>query len=366
MGTKESLNIILDQVPSIGSNINYWVVRTESGSYYLDYSLGGYVAINYNKISVKSIEEAYRVGSNEQLKQRVGELHPEVGNTGLAANQLITFCNVIAKGDVIIIPSSSSFKLNIGFVQNNILYDRKTLSPNDGCPYTKRRKVKWIKEIYRGGAKAISSHLAIYNVNHHKDYINRSLYDWYKIGEQYHYVIKVKSLDPIYYKELTGFSSALIEVVEEFENDTEIQSSVESLQSKIELSSPGHLILIGAGIAGLLFVALINALCKSKTKISFKLWGAELTKESDTEGLLNAISTFIAARKNDKLKKRAFDVIEKFAEKHDVQEPKEYIETLEKLGLLPPSTEPTEPTLAEKVLVKPKEIEPPQKSGKNE
>lgn len=57
----ENLTINVDQVmenlPSLDTNVNYWLFRANGGQYYDDFNSGNYIGIGWDKISLKYLED---------------------------------------------------------------------------------------------------------------------------------------------------------------------------------------------------------------------------------------------------------------------------------------------------------------------
>ncbi|MBO0445462.1 hypothetical protein JZO78_03815 [Enterococcus ureilyticus] len=175
---------ILESLPRLKTNSDYWLVRTESGSYYDDFNSGSFIAIGWNAIDQKIMEK--NKDNPSQLKVQVESLYKDDKQPGRTANQLISFMNDIKIGDLVLIPSESSERYMLGEVTSDLYFEQETdvVSSPEKCPYTKRRKVKWIKSFSKRDADSKILKLSyrqqtVNDINEYKTFINRALYGAY-------------------------------------------------------------------------------------------------------------------------------------------------------------------------------------------
>ena len=89
------------------------------------------------------------------------------------------------KGDVVVIPSTSSLNLAFGYISDDEVYIEENITDDDiengACPYTRRRHVNWIVNIDKA---RIDPHLYALFRNHqvisdgksYASYIDRALH----------------------------------------------------------------------------------------------------------------------------------------------------------------------------------------------
>jgi restriction system protein len=65
-------------VPIIPSTKNYWLVRTQGGKYYNEFGRSCFIAVNWDKITLKEINEL----TPEELTFRVKKDYPDKPNPG--------------------------------------------------------------------------------------------------------------------------------------------------------------------------------------------------------------------------------------------------------------------------------------------
>lgn len=70
-----NLNKMINLIPQIDSNVNYWLIRSKSGEYYTDFNINNYIGIGYNKIKLDTIEHANN--NTEILKNTIIEQYKE-------------------------------------------------------------------------------------------------------------------------------------------------------------------------------------------------------------------------------------------------------------------------------------------------
>ncbi|GAX47269.1 hypothetical protein [Pseudolactococcus reticulitermitis] len=212
----KTINIdeLLDNIPVIDHDVNYWFVRTNGGDYFTDFNINSYIGIDYNEITLEHISDSNN--STEILKNKINHIYydqiksEKINQTGKIATQLLRFVNRIEINDIIIIPSISSELFLVGRVISNayeipdseIITTSKENIHYKKSSYKKRINVKWIKSFSRDDAdsklyKMIFSHQVISDVNDYKIFINRALFPVYIEDDTLHIVFKVTKNDDI-------------------------------------------------------------------------------------------------------------------------------------------------------------------------
>ncbi|WP_126244403.1 hypothetical protein [Chitinophaga rhizosphaerae] len=196
----------IDQIPSVASDVEYWLIRTQSGKYYDSFKEHNFIAIEHEEISLgllhtlKTIHGEDTTSFFEALKAKVIELYPDDRSPGLTTNQIIRFVYKLKTNDVIIIPSENSKYLTFGVVTSNTIPELSEHQLNiTGCPYRKRKKVKWNKTIKRSDLdpylfKMLQSHQAISNINNYAELIQRNLRDFYLLNDEINLVLDVNPM----------------------------------------------------------------------------------------------------------------------------------------------------------------------------
>lgn len=189
----------MHSIPVIPESKNYWLVRTQGGRYYSDYRTKGCIAINWDSITLEDIADL----SRDDLEEKIKTNYPDKKKPGRAATQLRTFANTIKKGDTVVITSYSSNKFSIGEVLDDSCYteiiDEAALEENNKlCPYQKRKKVRWLKEVHKWDVEMSMFKLlqhaqnTISDANEYADVIESMVHDFYIRGNKAELTLRLK------------------------------------------------------------------------------------------------------------------------------------------------------------------------------
>ncbi|MBW8351710.1 hypothetical protein K0H71_20095 [Bacillus sp. IITD106] len=188
MDTVESFvdNGLMLEIPS---DTNYWLVRADGGSYYEDFLVNDFIAIADNEISLESINRFPQLNTDightiEGFKALYQETYLKWNSQQIshAASRTMKFITEMKKNDIVIVPSHRSLYFLIGIVESDpfqILEKDVNISGHyKKCPYLKRRKIKWIKEVPRTAISdkmfwIFSTHQTILSLNEHAEHIDR-------------------------------------------------------------------------------------------------------------------------------------------------------------------------------------------------
>jgi hypothetical protein len=280
------LSSFLEKVPTINPQRDYWFIRTDGGKYYSTFLEHKFIAIGWNFITPaqiqksietvdgdsikKSLVDASRIEEERRIikeggkldKSRILDLDSQSGKVKASTtlNKLQTFYS-LKRGDVIIIPNEGSHKLAFGIIVDSKIYEA---NPLDGCEYTKRRKVTWIKErsfwsLDMGFYNLKKSMHAISSIKQElHSHIDQVMYDIYFKEGYGHYVVRVQKEGDIPAHELIGLGSSLLELLQYVNRRANFREHPEEVTMKINIQSPGDYSLkgkIGKSIFALAFVA---------------------------------------------------------------------------------------------------------------
>lgn len=203
MELERIIDNIKKEIPVLDSSIDYWLVRANSGEFYTDFNLNGYIGIGWNEITLEDIESADNDSNKLKniLKDKLTfpeDSDPSENKYGITAGQLLRFVNNIKKNDIVVVPSEGSERFLVGKVVGP-LYE---LSPSQieqykneeithpRSDFAKRWKVSWLGWFNRSDAdsalyKMIYSHATLSNINDYKPFINRALFPCYIEDENY-------------------------------------------------------------------------------------------------------------------------------------------------------------------------------------
>lgn len=338
MSIKSELEKLALSVPRINENRNYWFVRTEGGDYYENFISGNYIAIGYNEVSLYTISQNFDSknidGSIATFTEKVKGIYPKEKRPGLISSQLIRFTYSIKKGDIVIVPSESSQILHFGEVQKTVTYLEEK---EDGCPYKKRKQVRWIKAVskYKLEAefyKMIFTHLTVSNADDYAVFIDRSLNSFFIKGNNTHLVLDVKTHDEIEAQTFYDFGE-IFKLQKELCEAENIKSEGQ-FNVKTNVQSPGFLEIIqsnalpiGLLALGLILVALAGGGFGGKIKINKKVGLDAEVKSTVPVGIIAQIDRLLKNRRQDKIKA---DIVKKCLEELKIESPEDLVKLLDK------------------------------------
>ena len=154
---KEIIENIKKEIPVLDSSSDYWLVRANSGEYYTDFNLNGYIGIGWNEITLEDIRRADNNSNilKEILKEKLtfqDDLEPSENKYGITAGQLLRFVNNIKKNDIVVVPSEGSERFLVGKVTGPLYeldqyeleqYKSEELT-HSRSDFAKRWKVHWL------------------------------------------------------------------------------------------------------------------------------------------------------------------------------------------------------------------------------
>lgn len=258
----DAVNSFFDGVPEISSINDYWLVRTESGKYYTDFTTNGYIGVGYNDISLKDVKNSTPEELKQLLKSKEAagmqltldiddesltgdeiEIKSSDQKIAIAAEQLYSFVNKITKDDFVLVPSRRSKMFSLGRVLDNdpVEFDEKPSDFDnlhyDHSPYLKRYRVKWLGSFNRDDAdstlyKMIFSQKAVNKINQYRDVINRALFPIYILDDYVHVTFRVTELDNISMQSFGEFIYKFSLLLNEIESDA-------NPSAKANVQSPG-------------------------------------------------------------------------------------------------------------------------------
>ncbi|HGH0893646.1 TPA: hypothetical protein ACJHIN_000243 [Staphylococcus pseudintermedius] len=257
----------IDMIPD---NTNYWLIRTNGGSWYKDFKYNNHVSITNNIVDLNTLKGFNKLddykkiitskndNKQKELKENLPNLSEDERDKILEKNnltkrnitdlskRLFEFIHEINIGDYILIPNYRSFEFSIGIIVSNAIeYTDKEIqnikidSKKKDYKYSKNklnRKVKWLKKCsrYRIDPKILNKlqmHQTIINLSEYKEAINYLINPVYIQNNHLHINIDIKRKEDISPQLWFEFNN-LIKMY------TEI-TSFEFKSQKIDVQSPG-------------------------------------------------------------------------------------------------------------------------------
>lgn len=234
-------------VLSIDSDTNYWFIRANGGKFYTDFLENQFVALsdnNIKKIDLNSTnaEDNRNIKSVEGIRDIYEIKYPEYNPQQLTlySKRLYNFAYGMKIGDIVLVPSKSSFRFLVGVVASG-LYDEDIKITDtkrynySRCNYIKRRKIIWIKEISRTELPqkmywVLSAHQSFFDVTEYSDRINDIICPIYKYKERFHTNVFVDMEDKLSLKDWNQITALLV---------TKLDSN--AIKMEADIHSPGWL-----------------------------------------------------------------------------------------------------------------------------
>jgi restriction system protein len=339
------MEIVEKLVPIISESKNYWLVRTQGGRYYNEYRKKGCIAINWDEITLEDIQNL----SREELEEKISTCYPDKKKPGRAAGQLKTFVNEIKKGDAVVITSYASNKFYIGEVlEDECFYEiisQKELEENVKlCPFQKRKKVKWIKEVHKWDVEMSMFKLlqhaqnTISDANDYADIIESMVHDFYIKGNKAEITIRVKREGNIPWDSFFSMGMEITELAREFQKFSKTDINIDAIDTKININSPGKFKLTGPIITisaiGFILVSLtgggVNVQLPEKVGGGFEL---------HMNSLLREVTDFLDHKEARDQKEL---MLKKYMDQLEVKTPDELTKIINSVDVSPVQTEKVE------------------------
>ncbi|MFI3132028.1 restriction endonuclease [Mammaliicoccus sciuri] len=242
-------------ITNIPTDRKYWLIRTEGGEWYEEFTNEKYISIGWNEISDSKYCENV---NKEQAIKILEKNYPEKSQHTHTLNMIKRFYKEIKIGDIVMIPSEGSQTINFGEVTSDVKIVNPTETQLDegNCPHIKRRSVNWIKKISKNNLdlklfKMLQSRHTISNASDYSNEIDSSLYDLYVKGNNINmsiFVNKERNLSAYYLKTLTTLPWLLEEFIQDLDYD------LNELESTIYIKSPGKQEIIAKGKKGAKYI----------------------------------------------------------------------------------------------------------------
>jgi hypothetical protein len=257
---------------------------------------------------VKEIKEnsSTDLDFRNQLKEFVEKTYPD-RQYGLITNQILRFVFEVKKGDIVVIPSENSDFISMGEITDtNILVQSESTFNSTNCDYTKRKSVKWIKTFTRKNLdpylyKTFQAHQAINNITNYAAIIERSLGDFYKIGDEVNLVLNVNQESNIKATDLLFFGSDLLNLVDGFIKEHNLDFDISDIDVKININSKGKLQFLSKSGKNLLLLGIVVIGINGG---GLKIDRPEFQLDLSTDGLIKTISDYLDKQQDREMKTR--------------------------------------------------------------
>ena len=111
-------NYTVLSIPEISNERQIWLIRTNGGLYYNDFTTNKYVALGWDAVSVDLLLNSSI--SNDAKKEKINELYPDEKRPGLIFSQLYNFHCVMNNGDLVLIPSEGTKFIRVGVLGETV------------------------------------------------------------------------------------------------------------------------------------------------------------------------------------------------------------------------------------------------------
>lgn len=306
---------IAQNTPTIQADANYWFVRTNGGQLYHPFISAGCIAIGYNQVSMQFIRALNDAPADrEKLKNKISLHYPPkrnaegklVDQSGLHASQLLRFCNGMKPGDIVMCPSEKTERISVGVIEEGEPFEEELTHQGAVFPeFSKRRPVRWIRgadkaELNPNLFKLFLNQQTIADANAYAHWIDALLYEFFRKGDEFHYVLRVEKEEHIGAQSLFGACVELLRLVEDFAASEGFDAGVDDIETRINLNSPGDVELWKTGIQAVALCALlIVGLNGGGFELHIKQ--IDLRLSSKTEGLLARLTQFLNERQRRKM-----------------------------------------------------------------
>jgi restriction system protein len=321
---------ILDLSEEISSQAKYWFVRTEGGMLFEPFITSQSIAIGYPSISLATIKHVSPDDRGRKiLARQIAANQPELERPGLGASQLLKFVHEMKEGDYVIIPSTASSQLAIGTIDGPPSEKELTFEGNTFSGFKKRRSVDWHKRVDREKTnpnlyRVFWTHQTITDITEAAQWIDPLLFQFFKKDDKFHCIFEINQRNGVNARDLFESGVEIFQFADEFASEIGIHEDSRSMETRINLNSPGeweliteaskYIFLVGA------FVVFLNG---GGLKMKVKKMGMDVNLS--TGGLIKAISEFL----NDRKRRQQSDAVTKKLEALQVSDPKEIVKLIE-------------------------------------
>lgn len=244
-------------IPLVGNDTNFWMVRAKRGFFFDEFITDEFIAIGWNSITKAMISQTPTRSQSDRLKASIKETYGE-SKPGTALNKCIRFCYELKPGDIAVIVDNSrvafayigeyyeasSAELTVELekeVHSHIEKANPSIDKFD-CPYIKRRKITLIKVLnaddtispYLQSAIARNWH-SLSDLNEYAELVLSGCFDTFVFKDKLTITFRVRRKNEINVLDLANFVLSAAKLLSD--------NKPETVQVKTTLHSPGDVIL---------------------------------------------------------------------------------------------------------------------------
>jgi len=328
---------IISRYNQIPEKKKYWLIRTLAGTYYESFKRNGYVAIGHNEVENSDITKIIDESQNspkfimKALKSLCSDVYGKDSRPGLTASQIFKFVFEVKVGDVVIIPSENSDKISIGtVVDSRLLKVTDEIIEGTGCPFFKRKRIKWEQTISRDRLdpflyRLFQSHQAINDISPYWEIIERTMGNFFIKENEGNLVLDIATDAPINAKDLFQLGYFLLNYSQDFFEKYNLPFNVNDVDVKINLNSKGK-IQFKALNAGTIWVMALLTIAVVGGGLKFKNDSFEF--DLSTKGLIKNITDY----QNNSHDRAMMDEVMKSVESLKVQSPDDALKVLKQFS----------------------------------
>lgn len=310
MITIEQLN---DYVQKVQESTGYWMVRTMGGDYYEEFDKEGFVAIGYNEITRHEINklDADWNKANVQLREKVKKLFPDVPRPGHIASQLLRFCRSIKPGDLILVPSHSSYRVSICRVTGSVYDEANVKDGNGKCPFIKRLPIEVVKHTTRldlppKAQLMFNSRHPISDISGYAPYLDNAISDFYSKSDEFHLVLKINTTEDVSTYSFYALDK-IFGIIDGFCGEQNIANQKNDVILKVQMESPGNLHFISSNKNKIAIAALIILAINGG---GFKLDYGDMHIDLSTNGFIKSLSEYLDRKTDRETKESIKDALD--------------------------------------------------------
>jgi restriction system protein len=148
--------------------------------------------------------------------------------------------------------------------------------------------------------RILITHQTIVDATAYAQWIDQLLFDFFKKGDQFHYVVRIKEEESISARLLFKACLELLELGDEYAAARDIDANGDQVDVRINLESPGTVELIAhtAQTAQILGIIALAIICLNGGGLKLNIAKLGINLDIHTDGLIKKINDFLNSSKN--------------------------------------------------------------------